>query len=624
MAKSLRGLFAHQISKTEYHFFGNGQGCDTVLAENEYKYRINRKGTNPHMTVSEYIIAELARHGVNHIFGYIGAKNMALIEAAYKHPQMAYVNTLHEHSAAFAACGYAQASGKVGVATSTSGPGGTNMLTGIANAFCDSIPTLFITGQCGVKTLRNGLKIRNAATQEVDIVAMAQPVAKYAVQLHSASQIRHELEKCLHIAAEGRPGPVLLDLPEDLAFAGINPDELQGYASATRKYALPAEQIETLKSWIAASERPVLIVGNGAHGSEPEISKIAKATNIPIVSSAEAADVCDNTLPNYLGVAGNNGLRCANFTLANSDLIISVGCSFWSRYTGADKRRFAPEAKVARVDVDMEELNARNVKEDELKINCPAKQFFGEREDALLKISPSDMWLGKVAEYKKRYFCENKADANSPYAYMYQLSELLGDKDIVISDVGQHQLWALQSIGFHGGQRMLNSGGLSTMGYAIPAAIGAHYASPASNIVVLIGDGGLQMTSSELETYKRAKLPITVVVMNNRVLGVIRQLQDTYYGGKHYASELDYSVPDFAKVASAYGIAAANVISVEEFAACYKAAGGPRLINVQVGADADVRPRIIQRRPIEDLFPFLTDEELAENMIVPYERKPLK
>jgi acetolactate synthase-1/2/3 large subunit len=553
------------------------------------------------MTVAQYIIDTLAKLGVRHIFGYIGARNIALVEAVYDNPEVKFVNVYHEHTAAFAACGYAQAGGTLGVATSTRGPGATNMLTGIANAYCDSIPTLFLTGQVSTGALRGERRIRNNAAQEVDIVAMAQPVTKYAVQITNASDIRRELEKCVYLATSGRCGPVLLDLPENISFMKIEPETLEAYAPPVKKVADVSAEFAKLSALVANSTRPVLLVGNGAHGFEREISELAASTKVPVVASMSAVDVCDNSLENYLGVCGNTGLRCANFALTDADLIISLGCSCTARYTGADLSKFAENAKVVRVDIDAEELKARTIKPDELKINCNIQELLDC--GILSQLLPSTEWLKNVADNKQKYFRET---ATQPYEYMRALDAKRLPNDIVALDVGQHQNWALQSLTFSQGQQVLSPSGLSSMGYALPAAIGAYYAKPEVAVICIVGDGGLQMTLTELQTVIRENIPITVVVMNNSVLGFITQLQDDYYEQKHFASEVDYTVPDFVKLALDYGLEAWDIKSALDLSnALAEFPKRPRLLNVRVDPKADVRPRITERRPMWDMFPLI-------------------
>jgi acetolactate synthase-1/2/3 large subunit len=574
---------------------------------------------NDSMTVSEYIIDQIAQRGVSHIFGYTGARSVSLVEAIYRRSGIKFVNVYHEQSASYAACAYAQSGGGMGVAVSTSGPGGTNMLTGIANAFCDSIPCLFLTGQAPLGGLRGEATIRNRSVQEVDIVAMASPVSKYAVCIRDKNHVRYETEKALFLATDGRPGPVLLDIPEDIQKQSMDFEKSAGFfPDVILRYEVP----KGIRDAIEISRRPIILVGNGAHGFEEKITALAKATKTPVVASMSGIDVCDNSYENYLGVVGNYGLRCANLALANSDLIVSFGCGMTARYTGADVRRFAPEAKVIRVDIDLQELKDRTLKPDELKICRDLKDFFAENGNDLLRLSPSQEWIERIGGYKRRYYYENRTNDFTPYSVLYTMNGLRKAGDTVCADDGQNQIWAIQASSFEKGQRFVSSSGLSAMGYSIPAAVGAHYARPEADILCLCGDGGLQMSIQELQLLKRENLPVTIVVMNNGCLGMIRMLQDTYYGGRHYASVDDYSAPDFVSVANAYGIEAVSVDSLASFRDAFVSRGGrPFLIDVRIDPTFDVRPRITNRRPIEDQFPFLSDAELAENMIVPYERE---
>jgi acetolactate synthase-1/2/3 large subunit len=573
------------------------------------------------ITVNQYITQTLATHGVTHIFGLTGARIVSFIQCIYENPSLKFVNMLHEQSVAYAACGYAQSGGRLGVAVSTSGPGATNLLTGIANAFCDSIPCLFITGQSPTNGLRGEAKIRNRSVQEVDIVGMAAPVTKYAVCLKNARQIKYELEKALFLAQHKRPGPVLIDLPEDVQFQWVDPDELKCYTAETETQELRFPDILPL---ITGRTRPILMLGNGAHGCAHEISQLVHSTNIPVVASMSAVDICDNSYTYYLGVEGNYGKRCANFALQNSDLIIAIGCGMTPRYTGADLRQFAPEAKVIRIDIDDAELVDRTLKSDEVKICCDANAFMRHYRTELSSVSPSAAWLVQIIAYKNKYYRESVTDTYGPYSVIDAINQLRVDHDIVTADDGQNQIWALQGLTFGPRQRFLSTSGLSTMGYSLPGAIGAYYANPSAQIVCLCGDGGLQMGIYELQTIVREQMPITVVVLNNRALGMVRMLQDTYYDSKHYATSIDYTVPNFCAVAEAYGISSKRVDSLEQLRQAFQyRRAEPLLIEVMLDTENDVHPRIVQRRPIFDAFPLLSDAEVEENMIVRYERKQI-
>jgi acetolactate synthase-1/2/3 large subunit len=294
--------------------------------------------------VSDYIIQKLSEAGVIHFFGYTGARAILLIDAVYKNPHTQFVNTVHEQTASFAVCAYAQLTRTPGVAIYTSGPGGTNMLTGIANAYCDSIPVVFLTGQAQRSELRGDRRIRNNSVQEVNIVEMARPVTKYAVCIMDEASVRFEVEKALFLAMEGRPGPVLIDLPEDLQRKDYDPDVYEGFSPPAAADLLDPRALENALKVLEGAIRPVIILGNGAHSVKKEIGKLATRSGIPVVCSMSAIDVCDNTLPNYLGPIGNYGLRCANFAVANSDAILTLGCSMTKRYTGANLAAFAPGA----------------------------------------------------------------------------------------------------------------------------------------------------------------------------------------------------------------------------------------------------------------------------------------
>lgn len=570
------------------------------------------------MKLSDYIIEFLINNGCTHVFGYPGGAVTHLIDSLYKYKEIKFIGTYHEQAAAFAAEGYARVKNSIGVAVATSGPGATNLITGIGSAYFDSIPCLYLTGQVNTYEYKGDLKLRQLGFQETDIVRIVKPITKYAVRITSALHIRYELEKALSIANSGRKGPVLLDIPMNIQRAEVQEQDLLGYIKT-----VPPDNgfdIHPVIEQMNKCERPVLLVGGGVRlaGAAELLNKVAARLNIPVVSSLMGRDAIDNAAGNYVGMIGTYGNRYANLTVANSDLVIALGTRLDTRQTGTKPESFAREAKLIRVDIDSTELE-RKVKPDEYAIQTDIKLFLTELyANSNLILMDTDDWLNRVNGYKNKYpGCLEKSFTDPNYI-MEEISKCMGQNDIVCLDVGQNQMWGAQSLCITNGRRLLTSGGMGAMGFSLPCAIGAYYSGSHSTVFALTGDGGMQMNIQELELIKRNHIPIKIVIMNNHSLGMIRHFQELYFGGRYHATVADYEAPDFCRLAGAFGLNSFKVRNQDDFEGMKELLQIPEpiVIEIVLPENTYVYPKLSVNRPIEEQEPLLSRDEFLNNMIV--------
>ena len=517
------------------------------------------------MKATDYIVKTLISEGISDVFGYPGGSVTNLMESFRRHADKIVAHTCyHEQAAAFAACGYAQVSGRFGVAYATAGPGATNLITGICHAWFDSIPVLFLTGQVNTFEDKGTLPIRQRGFQETDIVSMISSVTKYAVHLHSATELPNALSVAIKKAQEGRPGPVLIDLPMDVQREDITNenspkhivDELD-VLEQNKEYINAKRTVETL---LASSERPGLLLGAGVKicNCQEFICYQAERLGLPIVTSMIAVDIAADS-SNMFGFIGAYGQRTANFIVAKSDLIIAIGSRMDIRQVGVDREKFAPQAKLVRFDIDEGEL-VYPVHTTEYGF-CFGADVATQILSECKKTKTKD-WLDVCREIKLRLA---DMDATLENKWIKKLGQAVKKSEVVTTDVGQNQVWVAQSFPIKN-QYLLFSGGHGAMGVSLPSAIGACYAKPGKIVICFCGDGGLQMNIQELQYIIREDLPIKIVVLNNHSLGMIRHFQEMYFDSQYYQTKEEggYSVPDFAKIASAYGLRSRTLHDVRE------------------------------------------------------------
>ena len=554
------------------------------------------------MKASDFIVEYLIRKGITDVFGYPGGMVTHLMDsfARYSDRISAHV-TYHEQAAAFAACGYAQASGRPGVAYATSGPGATNLITGICHAYFDSIPTIFITGQVNSNESKGTYGVRQRGFQETDIISMIKPVTKYAAYVESPDKLQDYLDRAFDEATSGRMGPALLDIPMN-----IFRSEIQSHASVTRTKSISEDEMITkqLTEALNQAERPCLIIGNGVKITNrgKMVREFIEKFQIPAVSSMIAFDVLGNHPLNY-GFLGAYGTRTANFIAAKSDLIISIGSRLDIRQVGAKRENFAPDAKLIRFDIDENELSYP-VHQDELSIRTDMETLCISLENICLE-KKFGQWISVCNEIKSLLA---DTDQNAISQMMGKISENVPTDAVITTDVGQNQVWTAQSFHLKEGQKVLFSGGHGAMGYALPAAIGACYAVGRKPVFCITGDGGMQMNIQEMQFIARENLPIKMIVLNNNALGMIRHFQEMYFESRFYQTKPSggYTAPSFSKIASAYGIRSQAVFfrDIEDNSSNFTD-NDPFLLEVLINEDTYVTPKLEFGKPNQDQEPLL-------------------
>ena len=562
------------------------------------------------MKASDYIVEFLIDNEITDVFGYPGGMVTHLMDSfsKYKERILAHLS-YNEQGAALAACGYAQTSGKIGVAYATSGPGATNLLTGICNAYMDSIPTVFITGQVNSFEQKGELTVRQRGFQETDIVSIVEPITKCALRVDTKEKLQKSLEQAFFLANEERKGPVLLDISMDVMRADIEPSLLPMYKlPEKRKQGLSLKQIEEVKDVINHSKRPVVLVGNGLK-RDKSIFKRINDCSIPVVSSMLAVDV-QTEIDNYYGFIGAYGNRTANFIVAKSDLVISLGARLDVRQVGTARENFAPCSQIVRVDIDTGELEYK-VHQNEISFGIDASVFVEQAFPGEC-MGRYDKWNEVCRLLQKRL---EGIDDKEPNELMMSLSDFVDEDTVITTDVGQNQVWAAQSFILKKNQRLLFSGGHGVMGYSLPAAIGAYYAKH-QKIYSLNGDGGIQMNIQELQWIAREHLPIVVIVFNNNALGMIRHFQEMYFSGNYYqtVSGQGFDSPNFELLAYAYRLKYLKIESAEDFRKMACLGNGPAIVEVILRGDTYVYPKLEYGKPNQDQEPLL-DRKLYDELM---------
>jgi len=577
------------------------------------------------MKASDYIVEFLVEQRIDKVFGYIGGAVANFYDSLDKNPNIEIINTIHEQGAGFAAEGYARVSGKSGIATATSGPGATNLITPIGSCFFDSVPTLFITGQVNTYEYKYDKPVRQIGFQETDIVSIIKPITKYAVMINSIDDLKYELEKSYFLSQHDRKGPVLIDIPMDIQRADFQPEEQRSFFDSDeyRIYKNEKEsnlKIETVIELLKVSKRPVILLGGGARISNAgnALYTLLSQVEIPVVYSLMGKDIVKDTYKYNLGLIGAYGNRYGNLTLANSDLILVLGSRLDTRQTGTDLKTFAREAKIIQVDIDANELGSKILAD--VLIKSDVKQFIKALNKETFEIDIT-LWRKKVMSYKNKFSSVIGIDQKDkvPNLIINEISKHLSDDDIICVDVGQHQMWVAQSLDMKSKQRVLFSGGMGAMGCALPTAIGATL-STKKRAIVIVGDGGFQMNIQELEILRRRNLPIKIFIMNNANLGMVRQFQEIYFEENYAGTKKDYSVPNFEKIADGYGIkscAVSNMVDIHNTIKEALANDLPELIDIQLEESlTTVEPKLIVNKPIEDMYPFLDREDFFNEMII--------
>ncbi len=534
------------------------------------------------MNGAQFLVQALKKQGVTQVFGYPGGAIMPVYDALYD-GGLAHQLCRHEQGAAMAAVGYARASGQVGVCIATSGPGATNLVTGLAEALLDSVPLVAISGQVPCAA------VGTDAFQEVDVLGMSLSCTKHSFMVTDAADLGRVLVEAFAIATEGRPGPVLIDLPKDVQLAAV-PTQSPLFAVEEPEVLNPSD-LAAARTLLAAAERPVLYVGGGVGmaNAEQQLRDFAAATGMPAVTTLKGIGALDPDSPVYLGMLGMHGTKAANYAVQQCDLLLVVGARFDDRVTGK-LEEFAPEAKVIHLDVDAAEFGKRRAAE--VGITTDLKQVL-PRLAMTLDIAPWREHCAAMArEYAFRY--DHPGQAIYAPALLKQLSARLPDTSVVACDVGQHQMWVAQHMRFTSPRNHLSSAGLGTMGFGLPAAIGAKMSRPEDEVVLVSGDGSFMMNVQELGTIRRAQLKVKMVLLDNQRLGMVRQWQELFFDGR-YSETILSDNPDFVALAAAFGIPGETITCKEQIAGALDrllASEGAYLLHVAISEEENVWPLV--------------------------------
>lgn len=553
------------------------------------------------ITGSEILLRSLVLEGVECVFGYPGGAVLYIYDALYGFKDFHHLLTRHEQGAIHAADGYARASGKVGVCIATSGPGATNTVTGIATAFMDSVPLVVITGNV-VSSL-----IGTDAFQEADITGITMPITKHSYLVRSVEELPRVIHEAFHIANTGRKGPVLIDIPKDVSanktlFEPVQTIDLRGY---NPKVVPNHHQLEKVAAAIKEAERPVILAGGGVvySGGHEELLEFVTRTEIPITTTLLGLGAFPSGNSLWMGMPGMHGTYTANQAIQKSDLLINIGARFDDRVTGR-LDGFAPHAKVVHIDIDPAEIG-KNVK-TEIPVVGDVKTVLELLNPLVSRSDKADAWRSQISQWKadKPYKYKDSDTELKPQWVIELLNDTTKGDAIVTTDVGQHQMWAAQYYKFNHPRSWITSGGLGTMGFGFPSAIGAQMAHPDRLVISINGDGGMQMCAQELAICAIHNIPVKVVVINNQVLGMVRQWQELIYENRYSHIDLAGS-PDFVKLAEAYGVKGLRASNKEEAKQAWKEAmetPGPVLVEFVVSKEENVYPMVTQGSTIDQML----------------------
>ena len=551
---------------------------------------------------SEIVIECLKEQGVDIVFGYPGGAILNVYDALYKHQEeITHVLTSHEQGAAHAADGYARATGKVGVCMATSGPGATNLVTGIATAYMDSVPMVAITANVGVNMLGKD------SFQEIDIAGVVMPITKHSFIVKNVEDLAPTIRRAFKIAKSGRPGPVLVDITKDVTAAETEYTYEEPAVIERKTDTIREEDINKVIEMIKVSRRPYIMAGGGViiSGASEELKEFAEKVDAPVCDTLMGKGAYDGTSERYTGMIGMHGTKVSNLGVSRSDLVIVVGARFSDRVIG-NASKFAPNAKIIHIDIDAAEIDK----------NIPANaSIVGDAKEVLtilnskLPTQSNRSWMAEIKDLTEKNPVTYDMDHLNGPATIKKIYEITEGNAIITTDVGQHQMWAAQNYTYKEPRTFLSSGGLGTMGYGVGAAIGAKYGRPDKTVVNIAGDGCFRMNMNEIATAALYKVPIIQVVLNNHVLGMVRQWQNLFYGQRYSNTVLDDSV-DFVAVSKALGANASKITSIEEFETEFKkalTADGPTVLDVMIDSDDKVWPMVAPGAAIDTCF---TDKDL--------------
>ena len=570
------------------------------------------------MKISDYIASFLDAQGVEQVFEVVGGMITHIVDSIFRQGKIRLISTHHEQAAALAADAVGRITGTPGVATATSGPGAVNLLTGIGSCYFDSSPSVFITGQVNRSEQKGSIPIRQLGFQETDIVSMARPIAKASWRVESPEQVPTLLAEAFDLSQSGRPGPILIDIPMDVQRAEISVKPPSRVTVRIPDYT-DEKGIQELFNELDLAQRPLVIVGGGIRAAQAAdlFMTFLNTVKIPTVHSLMGVDFVASGHPLRVGMIGTYGNRWANLALGRSDFLLVLGSRLDIRQTGSDTAAFRGGRKIYHVDCEHAEINnrvkgCRGIVADlrsflEAAVRASTTRTFRERSD----------WVREIAELKRAWPDTEELQGLSkinPNEFMHQLSAASSLASAFIVDVGQHQMWAAQSLDTNANQRFITFGGMGAMGSALPAAIGAALVRPCCPVVVISGDGGFQLNIQELQTVVHNRLPLKMVILNNQCYGMVRQFQQSYFQGRYQSAYWGYSAPDFAAVANAYGIASCTLDEPSDVETAlgrlWNDPNAPFVLQVMIDTYANVYPKVAFGRPITEMEPFAKPSEM--------------
>ena len=587
--------------------------------------------------VSDYIVKFLEKKNIKHIFVLTGGAALHLIHSAGVSKKLKFIPTLHEQASAMAADSYSRVTKNIGVAFATSGPGATNLVTGVSGAYFDSVPVLYVTGQVSTHRAKNKTGVRQIGFQETDCVSIFKSITKYVVKIKKPIDIVYELEKAYHISRSGRPGPVLIDIPDNIQREMIDLTIAKKYLPKIKKTHrdFTNTQITNLLKLFKNSKRPILIFGWGIHLSNAEkfAKKLIKKLGFPVVTTWGMAHMIESNEPLNIGTWGTHGTRFSNFAVQNSDLVVSIGSRLDTKATGSPINTFARGAKKVVIDIDKFELN--KFKKFGLKIDLKIKSDANEIIKHLLKLEIKvqkkeiNIWRNQINKWKNQYPIVTKKNYKekkiNPYVFVRELSKQCKNNEIIFVDTGCAIAWMMQAFKFKKNQSLFHDFNNTEMGWALPAAIAGSIAKKKKRIIAVIGDGSLSMNIQELATLVEHKLPIKIFLINNSGHAMIRQTQDQWLKSKYFASSTEGGLPDinYLKIAKEYGIKGSTCSLNSELKKTISKAinsNSSFFCDLRIDIKHGVIPQVKFGKPNEDLEPLLPRKEFLENMLI----KPLK
>jgi acetolactate synthase I/II/III large subunit len=584
------------------------------------------------MKISDYIADFLAQNKIAHVYVVQGGAVAHLIDSVAKHPTLEYVCMQHEQASAMAADAQSRITGNLGAAMATSGPGATNLITGICSAYYDSVPVIYVTGQ--VSTFRNkgNTGVRQIGFQETEIVSMVKSITNYTVCISDPKRIRYELEKAFYLAQKGRPGPVLIDIPDNTQRELIDPETLDSFIPpASTNNPVDNKQIDRCLKMVQSCKRPVIIFGAGIYlsGAEKEAKTLLNTLGFPMVPTWATADFLPSNHHLAVGTFGTHGTRYANYTVQNADLIFSIGSRLDTKATGTPITNFARGAKKIVVDIDVNELNKFSTFGLELdeSIHCDAKTFLTALNEKVskFKIPEISEWLSTIANWKEKYpicpskYCEEK-EVN-PYVFVKSLSQECVPNESIIIDTGCCVAWMMQAFEFKENQRLFHDWNNTAMGWATPASIGAAFEKKGQRIICVMGDGSLKMNIQEWSTIIKHNLPIKIFILNNHGYSMIQQTQDQWLDSMYEASSEQGGLPspNFLEIAKAYGFRTVNISQNQGMDILIRetlSGNDPVVCNIEILPSHRVIPQAKFGYPNEDQEPLMDRKEFLSNMIV--------